>query len=150
MASELENQIDDDLAKHLKAGDADTVRVLRSMKSAFKNASIEYKGELTDEQLVRTLQQEAKKRREAAELYEKSGRKELASGELAELDIIVKYLPKQLTDDELGKIVDNVIQDTGASTIKDMGMVMGKVIAEVKGQADGSRVSAMVKEKLTS
>lgn len=145
----LTQQIDENLNQSMKAQDADRTRVLRSIKSALHNASIEAKGELSDEQEIKTLSSEAKKRKEAIELYKKSGREELAESETKELSVIDSYLPEKMSPEELGKIVDEAIAQTGATTPADMGQVMGVVMNKVKGQADGAQVSAMVKSRLS-
>ena len=147
MANIIE-KIDEDLNISLKNREADKTMVLRSLKAALQNTTIENKGEIDENQTLATLQREAKKRKEAIELYEKSGRSELADKEKAELKIISEYLPKQISDTELEKIVSVAITETGASTIQDMGKVIGVVMSKTKGQADGARVSGMVKEKL--
>lgn len=147
MANIIE-KIDEDLNTSLKNREADKTMVLRSLKAALQNATIENKGEIDENQTLATLQREAKKRKEAIELYEKSGRSELADKEKAELKIIGDYLPKQISDTELEKIVSEAITETGASTIQDMGKVIGAVMSKTKGQADGARVSGMVKSRL--
>lgn len=145
----LTQQISDDLSGAMKAQDADKTRVLRSIKAALHNAAIENKGELSNDQEIQTLQREAKKRREAIELYEKSGRQELVDSETKELKTIDSYLPEKMSSEELGKIVDEAIAQTGAKSPADMGKVMGIVMGKTKGQADGSQVAEMVKSKLS-
>lgn len=147
MANIIE-KIDEDLNISLKNREADKTMVLRSLKAALQNTMIENKGEIDENQTLATLQREAKKRKEAIELYEKSGRSELADKEKAELKIIGEYLPEQISDTELEKIVSEAITETGASTIQDMGKVIGAVMSKTKGQADGARVSGMVKSRL--
>lgn len=147
MANIIE-KIDEDLNISLKNREADKTMVLRSLKAALQNTMIENKSEIDENQTLATLQREAKKRKEAIELYEKSGRSELADKEKAELKIIGDYLPKQISDTELEKIVSEAITETGASTIQDMGKVIGAVMSKTKGQADGARVSGMVKSRL--
>ena len=147
MASIIE-KIDEDINSSLKNKEPDRTMVLRSLKAALQNATIENKGEIDENQTLATLQREAKKRKEAIELYEKSGRNELANREKKELEVISEYLPKQITDEQLEKIVSESITETGASSIQDMGRVIGAVMSKTKGLADGARVSAVVKEKL--
>ena len=98
---------------------------------------------------VAVLQRERKRRLEAAESYRDAGRGDLAEGEEREAAIIEAYLPEQVSDDELHAIVGDVVAETGASSQKDMGRVMSAVMAKVQGRADGKRVSAIVREKLT-
>jgi len=144
----LTEKIDGDLNSAMKAQEADKVRTLRTVKSSLHNAAIANKDELSDEQAVQILRQEAKKRKEAIELYKQGGREELASAESKELEIIDAYLPAAMDEAELGKIVDEAIHLSGATSPADMGKVMGVVMGKVKGQADGSHVSAMVKNRL--
>ncbi len=147
MANIIE-KIDEDLNISLKNHESDKTMVLRSLKAALQNTTIENKGEIDENQTLATLQREAKKRKEAIELYEKSGRSELADKEKAELKIIGEYLPEQISDTQLEKIVSEAITETGASTIQDMGKVIGAVMSKTKGQADGARVSVAVKKHL--
>jgi hypothetical protein len=99
---------------------------------------------------VAVLQRERKRRLEAAEAYREAAREDLAEGEEAEALLIEAYLPAQLSDDELHAIVGDVVAETGASSPKEMGRVMAQVMPRVQGRADGKRVSAVVKEKLTA
>src|SRR3954453_5018916 len=98
---------------------------------------------------VEVLQRERKRRLEAAEAYRDGGRPELAEGEELEAEIIGSYMPQQLSDEELGAIVGDAVAESGASSPQEMGKVMSLVMPQVKGRADGKRVSAVVKEKLT-
>jgi uncharacterized protein YqeY len=99
---------------------------------------------------VEVLQRERKRRLEAAEAYREGGRTDLAQGEEREAEIIASYMPEQLSDGELAAIVGDAVAESGASSPKEMGKVMGLVMPKVKGRADGKRVSAAVKERLTA
>ncbi len=110
---------------------------------------IQKEAELADEEIFDVISSEIKKRREAIEGFEKGGRKESADKERKELAILQKYLPEQIPEDELKKVVQEAIKKTGAKEIKDMGKVMGSITAQVKGKADMSQVSQIVKESLT-
>jgi uncharacterized protein YqeY len=136
-------QVQDDAAAALKAGDRERAGALRLIVSELQKAEKEGAG---DE--IAVLQRERKRRVEAAEAYEKAGREDLAQGERREVDLIDPYLPAQLGDDELTAMVDEAVSQTGASSPSDMGQVMGTVMLKVAGRADGKRVSAMVKERL--
>ena len=94
------------------------------------------------------VQKEAKQRRDSIEEFTKAGRQELADKEQKELEILQKYLPEQLSEEEIKKLVDEAISQTGASNISDMGKVMGALMPKIKGKADGSLVSKIVKESL--
>ncbi len=147
----LAEQIQADLTAAMKARDTETVKTLRLVVAAIRNARVAegHSGDVTDEETLELLAREAKRRSEAAEAYDKAGRTELAEAERAELEVIRRYLPAQLSDEELGAIVAEVIAETGASGPGDLGKVMSAVMPRVKGRADGKRVNAAVRERLT-
>jgi uncharacterized protein len=134
--------------------DKDELRtnVLRMLLSEIRYAEIRQRegerSELSDEEIVTVIQKEIKKRKEAADGFKQGGREESAKKEEAEAAVLVKYLPAQLTDEQLKELIDQVAIEMNASGIQDMGKVIGAVLGKVKGQADGSRVSILVKEKL--
>lgn len=140
--------IDGDLTGAIKARDTETATIYRTIKSQLKNAAIEARGELDDNKAMEVLRKEAKKRKEAMELYQKSSRQDLADKEKKELEIIEKYLPAGIKPEELSAIIDKAIADTGAKTMADMGKVMGAVNAITQGRADGGTIAALVKTKL--
>jgi uncharacterized protein YqeY len=141
-------QVKADTATAMKAGERDRVSALRMVASELQKAHKEASGSEADELAV--LQRERKRRLEAAEAYREAAREDLAEGEEREAAIIETYLPEQLSDDELHAIVGDAVAETGASSAKEMGRVMSIVMAKVQGRADGKRVSALVKEKLTA
>lgn len=148
----LKQQIEQDLKAALLAGDKDKVTTLRGLKSVILYAEVAQGSReegLADEQIVTLLAKEAKKRQESAALYKQGGAEERANAELAEKAIIESYLPKQLSDEELSGIVDNVISELGASGLQSMGSVIANVKEKTSGQADGGRIAALVKERLT-
>jgi uncharacterized protein YqeY len=138
------NQVQDDVKAALKAGDRERVHALRLIADALQKAEKDDGGDP-----VEVLQRERKRRLEAAEAYREGGRAEMADAEQREADIISSYLPEQLSDDELNAIVGDAVAKSGASSPQEMGKVMSIVMPEVKGRADGKRVSAAVKEMLT-
>jgi uncharacterized protein len=138
-------RVQDDVRHALKAGERERVQALRLIANELQKAAKEDGGED-----VEVLQRERKRRLEAAAAYRDGGREDLAAGEEREAEIIASYLPEQLSDEELAAIVGDAVAETGASTPRDMGKVMGVVMPNVKGRADGKRVSAAVKERLTS
>ena len=149
----LKEKITDNLKEALRSKDAEKTGVLRMLIAALHKKEIEKKGKgqdstLTDDDVVDVLSKEAKKRKESYELYKQGNREDLAQKELKELEIIQEYLPKQLSEQELEKIVSEAIEKTGASTAKDMGKVMGEVAKETKGRADSKTISDLVKKKL--
>jgi uncharacterized protein YqeY len=147
----LKTRIDQDLKTALLAGDKTLVTTLRGLKSVilYEEVAKGVRDEgLSDEQIVPLLAKEAKKRQESADLYKQGGSEERASAELAEKVVIENYLPKQLSDEELGVIVDEAIASQEASGPQAMGQVIGSVKQHTAGQADGGRIAAMVKERL--
>ena len=145
----LLERVQADITAAMKAGERDRVGRLRLVSSELQKAHKDAaSGSQADE--VAVLQRERKRRLEAAEAYREAAREDLAEGELEEAELIEAYLPAQLSDDELHAIVGDVVAETGASSPKQMGQVMSAVMPKVGGRADGKRVSALVKEKLTA
>ncbi len=147
----IKQQIDQDLKAALLDHNTFLTTVLRGIKSSILNEEIAQNKRdegLSEEVTTTLLQKEVKKRLESAELYKQGNSNERAESELAEKEIIEKYLPAQMSDEELGKIVEEAIKKTGANSVQQMGQVIGMVRASTGGQADGSRIAAMVKEKL--
>lgn len=136
-------QVQDDVKTAMKARDRDRAAALRLIVDVLQQDAKLGKG---DE--VAVLQRERKKRIEAAEAYEQAGRAEQAAAERFEAELIEAYLPQQLSDEELGELVDAAIAETGASEQKQMGQVMSALMPKVGGRADGKRVSAAVRQKL--
>lgn len=146
----LQQTIQNDLVAAMKAKDAEKTSSLRMLTAALKNKAIEKRTELTDADIMSVIQSEIKKRTDAAAEYEKGGRPELAAKEKSEQVFFAFYLPAQLSDGELEQLVTEVMKETGASSIKDMGAVMKALGPKVQGKADGKRVSDTVKAKLAT
>lgn len=146
----LNEQIQTDLREAMKARDTGTVAALRMVLAACTNARVAEgsTGELSDEDALDVLARQAKQRAEAAEAYEEAGRDELAAKERAELEVIRRYLPEQLGEEELRAIVDEAVSSTGAEGPGDLGSVMSAVMPRVKGRADGKQVNTLVRERL--
>ncbi len=142
------DQLQADLKQAQLNRDEVKVSVLRMLLSELKYVQINSGQDLTDADVTTQIQKELKKRREAVEGFLKGGREELAEKEKQEATVLEAYLPAQLSDEELTKIVDETISETGASTIADMGKVISAVMAKVSGQAEGARVSLLVKQQL--
>jgi uncharacterized protein len=140
------DRIKADAATALKQGDKDRVQALRLLTSELQKAHKEA-GDGVDEPAV--LQRERKRRLEAATAYRDGGRDDLADREEREAAIVDEYLPEQLSDEELQGIVGDAVAESGASSPKEMGKVMSVVMPRVQGRAEGKRVSALVKEKLS-
>jgi uncharacterized protein len=138
-------QVQSDVKDAMKAGERERVHALRLIVSELQKAAKDNGG---DE--VQVLQRERKRRLEAAEAYRDGGRSEAAEAEEREAEIIASYLPAQLSDEELDAIVGDAVAESGASSPSEMGKVMGLVMPKVQGRADGKRVSAAVREKLTA
>lgn len=148
----LKQQIDQNLKAALLAGDKTLATTLRSLKSAILYAEVA-KGVreqgLPDEEIILILSREAKKRQESADLYQKGGDSARADFELNEKKIIEAYLPKQLSDDEIRVIIDEVVQALGVTSPQTMGQVIGAVKQKAGAAADGTRIAKLVKEKLS-
>lgn len=150
---DLHQKISDDLKDALKSGNQTKISTLRMVLSSLHNKEIEKKGKgqglkLSEEETIGVLMSEAKKRKESIEAYLKSNRNDLADKERKELEIITVYLPKQLSEEEIKKIVQETIQKIGAQSEKDFGKAMGLLMKELKGKADATLVSKILKEAL--
>lgn len=149
----LKDQIMADLKQAMKDKDKDKLRVLRSLKSKILEREIsERKGgeaTISDEQAIEVLMKAAKQRRESIEQFEDGGRDDLAEAEKEELEVIESYLPKMMSEDEVRDAAREKIDELGAETMADMGKVMGVLMQELKGKAEGSTVSKVVKEELS-
>ncbi len=148
MATILE-QIQEDTKDAMRARDTEKTTTLRMLASSIKNRAIELRRDLDDEEAVGILTTEAKKRREAAAAYHTGDRQELAEKEERELEMIQKYLPTQLTDEEASKVVAETIVEVGAESRKDMARVMGAVMPKLRGIYEGSRVKDLVMQQLS-
>ena len=149
--SELADRLQSDLVAAMKAREADTVSTLRLAIAAVKNLrTSEGRGgaDVTDAEVVDLLTREAKKRGEAAEAYAQAGRDDLAGKERRELAVLRRYLPEQLPEDEVRRLVADAVAEAGAAGPGDLGRVMSALMPKVKGRADGKLVNALVREAL--
>jgi uncharacterized protein YqeY len=146
----LEEKIMVDLKEAMKNKDEGTLRGIRAIKSAIIIAKTEpgASKELSEEQEIKMLQKLVKSRKDSLEIYVKQNREDLAAKEKEEIAVIEKYLPAQMSADELKEILKKIISETGASTPQEMGKVMGAASKQLAGKADGKTISAMVKELL--
>ena len=144
----LKERLQKDLVEAMRARDTLKVDVIRLLRNSIRQKEIELKKELSDDDVIKILSNAAKQRRESIKAYEAGKREDLVEREKRELDIIESYLPEKLPQEELIKIVEDVIKEVGASSLRDLGKVMPKVMAKVKGRADGSEVQAIVRSKL--
>ena len=147
----LPEQITEDYKTALKSGDATRKTTLSGLRAAFKSAEIDARGTdkvVDDTTYQAVIEKEAKKRRESIEEFTKANRTDLADKESAELEVLKAYLPEQMSDDELQAIVTEVVAQTGATSPKDMGKVMGVLVPRIAGRADGKLASKLVREAL--
>lgn len=133
----------------MKAKDSLKVGTLRMVRAQFKDAQIAKREPLNDDEQLAVLGNAAKRRREALEMYKNSGRDDLIQKEQAELDIISAYLPKQLSREEIEKVLKDIIKKTDVSSMQDLGKVMGPAMQQLKGKADGKLVQQLVREILS-
>lgn len=147
----LQKQVMEAMKTAMKEKDANALEALRSVKSAILMAQTESgaKKELTEDEEVKLLQKQVKQRKDSAAIYKEQGREDLAAPELKQAAIIEKFLPAQLSKEEVAVVVDEIIAQTGAESMKDMGKVMGMANKKLAGQADGKTISSIVKERLS-
>jgi hypothetical protein len=150
--AELKERLRADLNAAMRARDQVRMRTLRLALTSITNEEVAGASarDLTDDEVVRVLTREARKRREAAEAFSAAGRSDQAAAERAEGDVLAGYLPAQLSDDELAALVDAAIAETGASGLAGLGQVMKTVTPRIAGRADGARVVAEVRRRLSS
>lgn len=148
--SALKDQIRADLKEAMKAKEKERTGTIRMLLAAIQTAETEgSKHEVDDAEIQKIIAREIKKRRESAEIYKTNGRDDLAEAELAEAGILEAYQPKQLDDQELAKLIDEAIAETGAESMAQMGQVMKAATAKAAGRADGKRLSETVKARLS-
>lgn len=149
----LKDQIGEDIKTAMKAKDKVRLQTVRGIKKVILDKEVEVrpKGQdsLTEIQEIELLSQQAKQRRDSIEQFTNAGRDDLAEKERQELAIIETYLPEQVGDAEIEAIIDKIIANSGAASLKDLGKVMGPVMKELKGKADGKKIQELVKEKLS-
>jgi len=148
----LKQQIDSDIKSAMLAKNKEELTALRSIKSLILLAETEKggSGDVSQDIENKLLMKAAKQRKESAEIFNKEGRKELADKELVELEVINRYLPKQLTEDEVAAELKKIIEQIGAKGAQDMGKVMGTATKQLAGKADGKLISELVKKLLAS
>lgn len=145
----LTNRLNEDMKQAMKSQEKFRLSVIRMVRSSIKNSEIELRRPLEDDEVLEVLSREIKQRRDSLQEFEKAGRQDLADNLKAELDILSEYLPAQLTEEELKHIVQQTIQEVGASSKADMGKVMGALMPKVKGRADGKIVNQLVQQSLS-
>ncbi len=146
--SELLNRLQNEMKEALKSKNKERLSVIRMLISEIKKEQIDKKKELSDDEITKIIQRYAKQRKDAIEQYKRANRQDLVEKEEKELNIVLEFLPKQLSREELEKIIDECINEVGATSLKDMGKVMKVVLERVKGRADGKVVSEIVRKRL--
>ena len=144
----LQNRLDDDLKEAMRSGDRLRRSVIRLMRAAIKNEEIAAQRELDDAGVVDVLTRQVKQRRDSIEAFTQGGRQDMVDKEQAEVAVILEYLPRQMDADEIADLVRLAIDETGAASPADMGKVMGRVMPQVKGRAQGGQVSAIASRLL--
>lgn len=153
MATSILDRVSDDLTEAMKVKDKTRLRALRSLRAALNNKQIEQRQEgeevvLSEEDELAVVRKEVKQRKDSIEQYDEAGREDLVEKEQEELDILETYLPERLSDEELAERLDAIIDEVGATSMADMGPVMGRAMDELRGRVDGSRVQSMVRDRL--
>lgn len=144
----IRETINNDVKEAMKAKDTKKRDALRLLTSAFKQIEVDERKDLSDEDVIKIIQTQIKRRNDAAAQYKDAGRDELMQQELEEIAYYEAYLPKQLSDEELAGAISDIITKVDAASIKDMGKVMGAASQELAGSADGKRISECVKSLL--
>ncbi|WP_271424373.1 GatB/YqeY domain-containing protein [Aequorivita sinensis] len=147
----LQDKVMEAMKAAMKSKDTQSLEALRSVKSALLLAQTETgsKQEISEEEGIKILQKQVKQRKDSAAIYKEQGREDLAEPELLQAKVIEQFLPKQLSVEEVSKIVDGIITETGASSMADMGKVMGIASGKLAGKADGKTISTVVKSRLS-
>jgi len=145
----LKDKIQQDMKDALRGGEKRSLGAIRLIVAAIKQREVDERIELDDAQVTGVLDKMAKQRRDSLEQYQKAGRDDLADQETFELDILKAYLPEQLGDAEIDALIEEAIHVTGASSMKDMGKIMGQLKAKLQGRADMGAVSSRIKDRLS-
>jgi uncharacterized protein YqeY len=146
--SPLKARVAGEMKDALRAGQKVRLGALRLLSASVKNREVELRRVLTDEEFLEVVAREVKRRNEALEAYEKAGREDLAAKEREEREVLQVYLPAQLSAEETEGLVDEAISATGASSVKELGKVMGYVMGKAKGRVDGGAVQQLARAKL--
>lgn len=145
----IKQTISEDMKTFMRAKDTARLGAVRLLQASIKQKEIDDRVELTDDQVLSVIQKMLKQRKDSIEAYQKADRQDLIDQEQLEIDVLSKYMPEPLTDDEVSKIIDEVISEVNATDMKDMGKVVGLLKSKISGRADMGQVSKIVREKLT-
>ena len=144
----LKDRISEDMKEAMKAHEKDRLAVIRMVRSAIRQTEIDGKKELDDEGVIAVISKELKMRKDSLEEFGKGGREDLVEKTRAEIEVLLPYLPEQLSEEDVKAMVEDAVKETGAASVKDMGKVMGVLMPKVKGRADGKLVNRLVKAAL--
>jgi len=145
----MKQRIIADMKTAMKAGEKPRLGTIRLITAAIKQVEVDERRELSDDDILAILNRMVKQRRDSISQYQKANRQDLADQEIFELDLIQTYLPAQLSDADIEQAIANAIKDSGATSMRDMGKVMGLLNAKLQGRADMSKVSGLVKQALS-
>lgn len=154
MSDSLLDRVNEDLKEAMRNQDEVRRRALRSLRAALTNKEIDQREEgaeteLSDQAAQSVVRKQVNQRKDSIEQYEEAGREDLVQKEQEEIDVLSEYLPEPMSDDELAERLDAIIEDIGATSMADMGPVMGRAMNELRGRVDGNRVREMVQERLS-
>jgi uncharacterized protein YqeY len=144
----VQEKLDEDMKDALRAGDKLRLSAIRLLRSQLKNEAIQRQRELTEDEELSVLSSAVKMRKEAIEKFKEGNRQDLVEQEQAELAVVRSYLPEPLSEEEISRLIDAVVRQTGATAISDLGSVMREIMPQVRGRADGGFVNKLVREKL--
>jgi uncharacterized protein YqeY len=147
--AELKARLEEEMKDALRSGDKVRLGALRLLHASVKNREVELRRELNDEEFAEVVVREVKRRKEAAEAYEKADRRDLLDRERREQEVLETYLPAQLSDEDVSSLIDEAVAATGASGPGDLGRVMGYVMGKARGRVDGGTVNRLVRERLS-
>ena len=145
----LEERLVDEMKQAMRSNDRIRLSTIRMIRTAVKNKEIEHRKQLDDEEILRVIQGLLRKGEESVEQFRAGGRMDLVEKETQEIEIMKSFLPESLSEEEILTVIDQTIQETQASSLKDLGKVMKSVIPKLAGKADGKRVNQLVKERLS-
>ena len=145
----LEERLVEEMKQALKTSDKARLSAIRMIRSSLKNKEIELRKKLEDEEIIKVIQAMVRKGEESVEQFQTGGRTDLVEKEKKEIEVLKSFLPQPLSEEEISKIIDQSIQETQASSLKDIGNVMKSVMPKIGGKADGKRINQLVKEKLS-
>ncbi|MGM0547991.1 MAG: GatB/YqeY domain-containing protein [Bacillota bacterium] len=148
--SELKKKLMEDMKKAMKKKNKARLSVIRMTRAEIKNKEIETGNDLDDQGVIQVIAKQVKQIKDSLSDFEKAGKEDVMTKLNQEIEILQDYLPEQMSETEINKLVEQVIAETGAENMSDMGQVMGKLMPQIKGKADGSLVSSKVKEKLSN